>query len=114
MKGFGIRIGKERKTFMVLIASGRRQTIGHYPLMSLVDAREEARRILGEKELGKVRPTRMAFDDAKRDFLEHCAKKNRHSERCMTFGARTPQLWQSTIAYSSISLDAPVIGSLTL
>lgn len=77
LKGFGIRIGKEPKTFMVLIASGRRQVLGHYPLMSLADARREARRLLAEKELGKVRPTRMAFDDAKRDFLADCAKKNR-------------------------------------
>ncbi len=77
LKGFGIRIGKERKTFIVLIASGRRQTIGHYPLMSLADARKEARRILAEKELGHIRPTRIAFDDAKQDFLTACAKKNR-------------------------------------
>ena len=77
LKGFGIRIGKQSKTFLVLVASGRRQSIGRYPLMSLADARKKARAILAEKHLGKVHPTHVAFDDAKRDFLADCAKKNK-------------------------------------
>lgn len=70
LKGFGCRIGKERKTFIVLIASGRRQTLGHYPLMSLADARREARRVLAEKELGQVRPRFTAWDDAVKRYLD--------------------------------------------
>jgi integrase len=69
LKGFGIRVGRRQRTFIVLVASGRRQTIGHYPLMSLADARREARRILAEKQLGKVRPRFVAWDDAKERYL---------------------------------------------
>ncbi|MEW8145798.1 MAG: tyrosine-type recombinase/integrase [Candidatus Thiodiazotropha endolucinida] len=79
LKGFGVRIGKTSKTFIVLVASGRRQSIGRYPLMSLAEARKEAKRILAEKMLGKVRPKHLAFDDAKKEYLEECAKKNRPS-----------------------------------
>lgn len=75
--GFGLRTGKRKKTFLVLIASGRRQTIGHYPLMSLADARKEARRILAEKELGQIRPTFTAFEDAKSQFLTDCETRNK-------------------------------------
>ena len=77
LKGFGIRVGKNAKTFVVLVSSGRRHSIGRYPLVSLADARKEARRILAEKQLGKVRPTHVAFDDAKHDFLADCAKRNK-------------------------------------
>lgn len=78
LKGFGLRINHGgKKSWIVLIASGRRQTIGHYPLVSLADARKEARRILAEKELGKVRPRFVAFDDAKATYLAHCQSKNR-------------------------------------
>lgn len=77
LKGFGVRVGKNRKTFIVLIESGRRQSIGTYPLMTLADARTEAKIILAEKTLGKVRPKYTAFDDAKADFLAECANKNK-------------------------------------
>jgi integrase len=45
--------------------------------MSLKEARAEAKRILAEKVLGKVRPTHVAFDDAKEEYLAECAQKNR-------------------------------------
>lgn len=77
LKGFGLRVGKERKTFIVLVASGRRKSIGTWPLVSLADARKEARRILAEKQLGKVRPTHTALEDAVRDFLAECEARNR-------------------------------------
>ncbi len=78
LKGFGIRVSQGgTKTFIVLIASGRRQKIGRYPLVSLAEARATAKVVLAEKTLGKLRPTHMAFDDAKADFLAECAKKNR-------------------------------------
>lgn len=77
LKGFGVRVGRQTKSFIVLVASGRRHSIGRYPLVSLSDARKEARRILAEKQLGKVRPTHVAFDDAKAAFLAECEKKNK-------------------------------------
>jgi integrase len=77
LKGFGVRVGKNRKTFIVLVASGRRKAIGTWPLLSLASARAEAKRLLAEKTLGKVRPTHTAFDDAKADYLAHCAERVR-------------------------------------
>ena len=78
LKGFGIRVSAGgARTFIVLIGSGRRQSIGRYPLISLSDARTEARRILAEKTLGRVRPTHTAYDDAVQDYLTECEKKNR-------------------------------------
>ncbi|MEM0911385.1 MAG: Arm DNA-binding domain-containing protein, partial [Pseudomonadota bacterium] len=61
LKGFGVRVGKTRKTFIVLIESGRRKSIGHYPDMTLAEARREAKRTLAEKTLGQVRPVHTAF-----------------------------------------------------
>lgn len=76
IKGFGVRcLDSGTKTFIVLIASGRRQSIGRYPLISLADARAEARRILAEKTLGKVRPTYHAYDDAKDAYLKECESR---------------------------------------
>jgi hypothetical protein len=78
MKGFGVRVSAGgSKTFIVLIGPGRRQSIGRYPLISLSDARAEAKRILAEKTLGKVRPTHAAFEDVKEQFLAHCTRSNR-------------------------------------
>lgn len=75
--GFGCRIYPGgQKSFIVLIGSGRRQTIGRYnpPHFSLSDARTEARRILAEKTLGRVKPTHTAFEDAVKVFLAERAK----------------------------------------
>jgi integrase len=77
LPGFGLRVGKQRKSFLVLIASGRRKSIGHYPLMSLADARRTARELLAEKMLGKVQPSRISFEDAKEDYLKECAERLR-------------------------------------
>lgn len=76
LRNFGVRVSQGgTKTFIVLVASGRRQSIGRYPLISLADARKEARQILAEKELGKVRPKHASFDDAKQQFLDECKER---------------------------------------
>lgn len=73
LKGFGVRVGKSSKTFIVLIESGRRKKIGRYPVISLAKARSEAKRILAEKALGKIHPTHTAFEDARDAFLKDCS-----------------------------------------
>lgn len=78
-RGFGLRVGKQSKTFIVLIGEGRRQTIGRYPTWALAKAREEAKRILAEKELGQVKPTFKAWDEAKEEYLVDCKAKNKES-----------------------------------
>jgi integrase len=78
LKGFGCRISQGgTRTFIVLIDSGRRQALGRWPLLSLAAARDEARRVLAEKTLGRIRPVHTAFDDAKDEYLAECALKNR-------------------------------------
>lgn len=79
-RNFGCRIYPGgAKSFIVLISPGRRQTIGRYGPsgISLADARTEARRILAEKTLGKVRPAYTAFDDARDAFLKECEARLR-------------------------------------
>jgi hypothetical protein len=49
LKGFGLRVGKNRKTFIVLVASGRRKSIGVWPYQSLAEARRDAKTLLAEK-----------------------------------------------------------------
>jgi len=78
IRGLGLRVSQGgARTFIVLIESGRRRTIGRYPTISLSDARSEAQRILAEKILGKSDPTASTFDDALRLFLAHCEQRNR-------------------------------------
>jgi integrase len=78
LKGFGVRIGAGgAKSFIVLIGGGRRQRLGRFPVVSLADARKEAKTILAEKTLGKVRPIHMAFDEARDEFLAICKVKNK-------------------------------------
>lgn len=70
VRGFGLRVSpKGAKTFVVLIGGGRRQTLGRYPLLKLAEARAAAKRILAEKTLGSIRPTHMAYEDARDEFI---------------------------------------------
>ena len=72
LPGFGLRVGKNFRTWIVLVSSGRRKKLGRHPFMSLGEARSEARKILAEKTLGKIVPKHVAFENAKKDFLEDC------------------------------------------
>jgi integrase len=77
-KHFGVRISQGgAKSFIILMGSGRRQSIGRFPTISLASARTRAKELLAEQTLGKTRPRAVAFDDAVTDFLAACEKKNR-------------------------------------
>lgn len=59
------------KTFIVMISRGDRRTIGRYPIISLAEARGEAKRILAEKTLGLGRKTTaISFETARDLFLD--------------------------------------------
>jgi hypothetical protein len=60
-----------------MIGSGKRFTIGRYPTVSLAEARAEARRILAEKQLGRLRPAHVSFDEALEQYLEDCKARLR-------------------------------------
>jgi hypothetical protein len=78
LKNFGCRVSaKGTKSFIVLLASGRRHTIGRYPILSLAEARTAAKRALAEKTLGKIRPNTTGYLAAVAEFLERSTEKNR-------------------------------------
>jgi integrase len=75
---FGCRVSpKGTKSFIVLIASGRRQTIGRYPVISLAEARQEAKRILAEKTLGKVELPSISVANALAAFFDDSGKRHK-------------------------------------
>ena len=88
--GFGIRVSSGgAKSFIVLLGSGRRHTIGRYPIISLADARAEAKRVLAERTLGRHQQKTITFEDAIPLFLDcqYQAKRERSrkdSERLLT------------------------------
>ena len=64
------------KTFVLVHGAQRnRITIGRYPVISLSEARAEAKRILAENTLGRHRPKGAAYEDAKKQFLEECEQR---------------------------------------
>lgn len=79
IRGFGIRVSQGgTKTFVVVHGANRQfTTIGRYPILSLSDARTEAKRLLAEKTLGKVRPVSVRFEEARDRFLEASRAKNK-------------------------------------
>ena len=55
----------------------RLTTIGRFPVISLSQARTEAKRLIAEKTLGKVRPQSIRYDVAVTLFLEDKARNRR-------------------------------------
>ena len=58
------------KSFIVLLSSGRRQTIGHYPTITLAQARDKAKRILAERTLGRHQTSSVGWQTGVQKFLE--------------------------------------------
>lgn len=79
LKGFGVRVSpKGTKTFIALVGSGQRHKIGRYPLISLTDARTEAKKVLAQKTLGSYeKPHTILWETAVDRYLAACTDKNR-------------------------------------
>ena len=76
---FGLRVSRGgAKTFILKLHNSRR-AIGRFPLLTLSEARTEAKRLLAEKTLGKVRPQSITFPLAVELFLKEKAKARRPS-----------------------------------
>lgn len=74
---FGVRVSQGgAKTFVLNIHNARR-SIGRYPIISLAEARQEAKRLLAEKTLGKSRPQSVPYAKALDEFLEEKQKTRR-------------------------------------
>jgi integrase len=79
LQNFGCRVSQGgTKSFVVQYGPQRQLiTIGRYPIVSLADARREAKRILAEMTLGKFRPRTIRWDEAVEHYLDACREKNR-------------------------------------
>ena len=58
------------KTFIVMLASGRRHTIGRFGEVSLADARAAARRLRAQKTLGRILPQSTSIAEARKQYLD--------------------------------------------
>jgi integrase len=81
IKGFGCRVSQGgSKSFVVHYGFDRRLiTLGRHPIISLADAREQARKLLAEHTLGRHRPRSIRWDEALEPYLRYCTEKNRPS-----------------------------------
>jgi integrase len=79
LPSFGCRVsqGGTRSFFVQHGADRQFTTIGRYPIISLSEARTEAKRILAERTLGKLRPRSVPWDVALAGFLEHLEANNK-------------------------------------
>jgi integrase len=79
LENFGCRVSQGgTKSFVIQHGADRRLiTIGRYPIISLADARIEAKRLLAEMTLGKHRPRTVRWDEALKLYLAACEEKNR-------------------------------------
>ncbi len=79
LPGFGIRLSQAgSKTFVLVHGRDRRKiTIGRYGIITLAQAREEAKRLLAEFTLGKIRPQSITYSQAVELFLKEKRKTAR-------------------------------------
>ena len=70
LSSFGVRVSQGGSKTFILNVSNSRRTIGRYPVLSLSEARTEAKRMLAEKTLGKLRPQALTYQAALKLFLE--------------------------------------------
>lgn len=105
--GFGLRVGKNRKTWIVMRGQIRQRVrIGHYPRMSLADARKEAKKMLLEEPTKNVAITfQSAYDEYKADVIDHRRPKtqaeyNRHLNKYFIPKLGTKRLGE--LAYEQI------------
>ncbi len=83
LAGFGCRVSQGGTKTFVLVHGYDRQflTLGRYPIISLSEARTEAKRFLAERTLGKVRPRSITFPQARTLFLEEKSRKKKSTHK---------------------------------
>jgi integrase len=76
---FGIRVGKNRKTWIVMRGVQRQRVrVGHYPAMSLADARKEAKKLLTEEP---TKHSHKTFNEAYEEYKEALKAKKPRTQR---------------------------------
>lgn len=94
LKGFGIRVGKRTKTFIVMVGKDRKViTVSRYSdEEKLKDIRTEAKRLL----LQNSGRSNLTVDDAKEEFYDSCKKRLKTS---------TVQQYKSYLDYIDLDLQ---------
>src|SRR4051812_8873258 len=80
LPGFGVRISQGGTKTYTLMHGPHREltTIGRVGIVTLVQARDKARNLLAEEQLGIRRTKSPCFEEAMGQFVsKHCAAKNR-------------------------------------
>src|SRR5437588_9972160 len=86
LPGFGVRVGKRSRTFIVLRGKQRqRVSIGKWPDLTVGEARAEAKRLLIEEV--QPQPAGIRFEKARDAFLDHY--DNRNTRYIVTSAFRT-------------------------
>ena len=130
LPGFCVRVtSRGVKTFAVMYRHGgrvRRYTIGKYPMLSLADARNEARQVLHEATLGNDPATKShreaqtgTFGELAEEYIRRWAKKNKRSwaddqrllERCLL--PRFKNVRASTIRRKDVRAALETIAEAT-
>src|SRR5438552_10092617 len=77
LPGFGLRISQGGSKTFVLNRNNTLLTIGRFGVLSLSEARTEAKRLMAEFTLGKVRPQSITYNAATELFLAEKKKARR-------------------------------------
>lgn len=77
LPSFGIRVSQGGTKTFVLKRNNSLITVGKFGILSLAEARSEAKRLLAEFTLGKVRPPSIGFLAAVEEFLDEKAARRR-------------------------------------
>lgn len=98
LPSFGFRVSQGGTKTFVLNRKNSLITIGRFPTISLSQARTEAKRLLAEFTLGRVRPQSITYAEAVKLFLEEKTKARRGS---------------TVSAYKGLLNSITLIGQLT-
>jgi integrase len=79
LPGFGVRISQGGSKTFILKRQNAFITIGRFGVVTLSEARTEAKRLLAEYTLGKVRPQSATYEQAVKSFIEEKRKSRRSS-----------------------------------
>ena len=108
LPSFGVRVSQGgSKTFVVKLHNVRR-AIGRYPLISLSEARTEARRLMAEKTLGKVRLQSITFAHGRSLFLadkERTAKASTLAEYTRLLNRLPFNAQLSSVSHDDVSRE---------
>jgi integrase len=110
---FGIRVGKHRRTWIVMRGQERRRIrIGHYPALTLSEARKEAKRLLAATHLPGKRVTfGEAYEVFKTDYITRRKARTQKDYRRMIETHFLPTLKPKRMdAISSYTLSAITDG----